>query len=146
MSGIHACTTAGIFFGVTRMGCAVGAQEKARVIAGRSGHECFAIRLGLEDRQAVEVRADAAAEDLVAVVEQMLWRDRGANAGAGMADEIDGGGCRDVLEDHFQRRMSINERRQNIIDKPTFAIEHVDRVGRDFAVHLQDESELRHRG
>ena len=48
------------------------------------------VGFGLEHRQAVQVRADAAGEQRVAIEQQVLRRDRGRNAGARAAHELDG--------------------------------------------------------
>jgi hypothetical protein len=61
---------------VLRVRRAVGAEEEARLAAGRRLEQRRAIGLGLEDGQAVEVRADAAFENRVAIVQQVLGRDR----------------------------------------------------------------------
>ena len=56
------------------------------------------MHLALGDRQAVEVRPDAALEHGIAVDGQMVRRDRGGEVGAGGVDECNRFGRRDMLE------------------------------------------------
>jgi hypothetical protein len=83
---------------------AVGAEEDARRAAGDRLQQCGALRLGLEHRQTVQVRANTPGEQGVAVQQQVLWRHGGRHSGAGAAHEMHRRVRGDVLEHQAQTR------------------------------------------
>ncbi|CAM2144453.1 hypothetical protein PT2222_160049 [Paraburkholderia tropica] len=139
---------AGVFLQALRVRRAVGAEEEARVARRGRLDQRHAMRLALEDRQTVIVRTDAALENRVAVVEQMVRRDRRAEqAGRGVigADVIDGVLRRDVLEHHLQAREVAAQRRHHAVDEDLLAIEQVDVGARHLTVHEQRHAHFLHR-
>ena len=79
---------AGAFLGVGGVRRGVGAEEELRAARGRRLAQRQAVLLALGDRQAIEVRTDAALEDRIAVVAEVMRRDRAAQpAGIGL-DEL----------------------------------------------------------
>ena len=130
---------AGGFLGAVGMGRAVGAQEEAGMATGRRVDERLAMHLPLGDGQAVIMRTDAAGEDVVAVYDQVMRRDRPANAG--LLHEMDAIGGGDMFERDLQFRQPAAERLQHPLDEHRFPVEDVDgRVG-----HLAMDAE-RHPG
>jgi hypothetical protein len=77
VAGVAARAAGGVLLQVRRMRRAVGAQEEPRVARRGGFDQRQAVRLALEHRQAVVVRPDAAQEDGVAVVQQVVRRDGG---------------------------------------------------------------------
>ena len=67
MRGINTRAAASGLFGVTRVRRAVGAEKKLRVAACGCGNQRAAVRLALQQRQAVMVRPQAALEHRVTV-------------------------------------------------------------------------------
>jgi hypothetical protein len=100
MRRVDACATTGGFLGVSLVRRGVRAEEKSPMAAGRRLEQRLPIGFSLEHRQAVKMRADAAAEHLVAVVEQVLRRNRRRNALARVLHEPHRCGGGDVLENH----------------------------------------------
>src|SRR5690606_15580479 len=98
MRGEAAGTTAGRFLVVTRMRRAVGAEEELVALARRRGDQGFAMLFALEHRQAVVMRPDAALENGIAVVEQMMRGDGGADVRPAVAHERRGVAGGDVFE------------------------------------------------
>ena len=94
---------------VPRVRRAVGAEEEARIVARRRFDQRPAIVLALEHRQAVVVRPDAALEDRIAIQQQVLRRDRRADAAARALDELHGFARRDVLEHDAQAREALDD-------------------------------------
>src|SRR5581483_7886561 len=78
---------AGALLGVRGMRCGVGAEEELPAARRRGAAQRLAMLLALGDRQAIEVRTDAALEDRIAVEHQVVRRDRAANALALRLDE-----------------------------------------------------------
>ena len=100
--GVATGAAAGILFGVLRVWGAVGAEEEFFVAAGGGFHQCFAVCLAFQDRQAVEVRADAADQHGVAVVEQVLRGEGGGDGVGCCGHELRGIFGGDVLEHDAQ--------------------------------------------
>ena len=69
------------------------------------------VLFALSDRQAIEVRADAAFEHGVAVDGEMVRRDGGGDIGRRSFDERHGLGGGDVFEDDLERRIVADQRR-----------------------------------
>ena len=139
---------AGVLLEGARMWRAVGAEEEPRVAAGGGGDERLAMRLPLEHRQAVPVRAQAAGEDGVAVVEQVLRRDgrRKRAVGRGrLADVVGGLAGGDVLEDDPQPGHAAAQRLEDPVDEDRLAVEHVDLLIDHLAVHQQRQPDPLHR-
>jgi hypothetical protein len=59
-------------------------------------------------------------------------------------DELHGGAGGDVLEHHAQSRVPRDRGREHLGDETGFAVEHVDVMSRDLAVHQQWHAELAH--
>ena len=141
----NAGAAAGRFLGVLRVRRAVGAEEEARVVAGRRFEQRLAVVLALEHRQAVMMRPDAAFEHRIAIQQQVLRRDRRGDARARALHELRGRARRDVLEHDLQVRHAFDDAAQHAVDEGVLAVEHVDAALGDFAVHLQHEPVLGHR-
>ena len=124
---------------------AVRAEEEVRVAAGCRLQQGGAVRLALEDRRAVVVRADATLEQRVAVEQQMMRGDRGRHVGWRLAHEFDRIAGGDVLQHHAQRRKPFTQRQQVTFDEDAFAIEDVDVRTGDLAVQQQRQFVLLHR-
>ena len=108
---------------------AVGAEEEARIAAGGGAEQRLPIALALQDRQAVVVRPDAAGENRVAIVQQMLRRDGRGDAGRAPATNSHRARRRDVLEHHAQAGKALEQGLQHRIDEVSFTVEHID-IGR----------------
>ena len=124
---------------------AVGAQEEARIAAGGRGDQRLAVDLALEHRQAVPVRPQPAAEDRVAVVEQVVGGDRGADPVAGLFHVLRRLAGGDVLEDDAQRREVAAQRLEHPVDEHRLAVEDVDVGIGHLAVHQQRHADPLHR-
>ena len=126
------------------VGGRVGAQEKARVAAGGRLQQRLAVLLALEHGQAVVVRADAAGEDGVAVVEQVVGGNGGGQPFISLCHVLGGVFGGDVLEHDGQRRKVAPQRREHAFDEDGFAVKQVHgRVGH-FAVHEQLQPQALH--
>jgi hypothetical protein len=89
------------------------------------------------------MRADAAFEQGVAIVQQVLGRDRGAHAISSAFHEFHRARGGDVLEHHAQPGKTLQRGGQDLVDEPVFALEHVDVAG-DLAVHQKGKSDFAH--
>ena len=141
--GVATGTTAGGFLGVTGMRCRVGAEEELRVAAGGRVQQRHLVGVALEDRQAIEVRANTADQHVVAVVQQVLGSDGRTDVGRGFGDELRGVAGGDVLEDHFQGREALDQAAHVFVDEALLAVEHVDFAAGDFTVHQQRHADFR---
>ena len=123
---------------------AVGAEEEVRIARGRGAAQRQPVLLALGDRQAVEMRADAAGEDGVAVDDQMMRGDRRREIrrrSATYCDRLLGG---DVLEHDAQFGQPAAQRVEHPVDEHRLAVEDIDlRVGH-LAVDQQRHADLRH--
>ena len=117
---------AGAFLGVGGVRRGVGAEEELRAARGRGAPQRQAMLLALGDRQAIEVRTDAALEDGIAVVAQVMRRDRAAHARADGLDEGHAFAGRDVLQHDLQPLMPPEQRRQHLVEEHRLAVEDVD--------------------
>ncbi len=135
------------FLRAPRMRRAVGAEEEARPARRRGLDERASMRLPLQDRQAVPVRPQAAGEQRVAVVQQVMRGDRrGERAVAMTVGHVVGRLLRrDVLEHDAQRRERRAQRDQLLVDEHPLAIEQVDGGIGDLAVHEQRHAARLHR-
>ncbi len=80
----------------------------------------------------------------LAVVEQVLRRDGGGDAGACATNELNGRAGADVLEHDAQPRKSLAQRGEHRLDEAGLAVEDIDaRIG-DLAVHQQWQVRLHH--
>ena len=102
------------------------------------------MQVALEHRQTEQVRADSAHQHVVAVVEQMVRGDGGADVGSGRLHELHGITRGDVLEDHLQGREASGDAAQLLVDEVFLAIENVDLAAGDFAVHQQRQTDFGH--
>ena len=82
-------------------------RKNCAAARGRGAPQRQAMLLALGDRQAIEVRTDAALEDRVAVVAEMMRRDRAAEPPGMRLDEGHALARRDVLEHDLQARMAL---------------------------------------
>ena len=143
--GVAAGAAAGNFLGVGRMRSRIGAEKELRAAAGCGPHQRNPMLFAFQHRQAVKVRADAALENLVAVVEKMLRGDRGSDV-VRRAGHILGRLARgDVFEHHPQLRQAPHQGFEHSLDEHRLAVEHIDRRVGDFAVHQKRNAELGHR-
>ena len=126
---------------------AVGPQEEAWIATGGHFHQRRAVDLALEHRQAVPVRTQPAREDGIAVVEQVLWRDGGAQharlggVGPDVLGRLTGG---DVLEHDLQLRQPGAQRDHHAVDEDGFTVEDIHVRIRDLAVHQQRHASFGH--
>ena len=67
MRGIETRATAGSFLGMARVRCAVGTQEKFRIARSSRLDQCQPVLFAFQDRQAIEMRANASPEDIVSI-------------------------------------------------------------------------------
>ena len=142
MAGVAAGAAAGVFFAVSGVRGAVGAHEETRVAARDGVKQGAAVVFGFEDGQAVVVWFDAADEQGVAVVEEVVRGDGRGEVfflGADVGDGVRGG---DVFEDDAQCRVAAAQRVEHGVDEGGFAVEDVDAVGRYFAVDKQQQARL----
>ena len=123
---------------------AIGAEEESRITSVERCQQRAPIRFGLEQWQAVQVRSQAAGEQCIAVVQQMLRRDGRGDAGARAAHELDRRACRGVLEHDAQGVPACHERCQYALDEACLAIEHVHLRVSHLAVNQQRQVERRH--
>jgi putative FmdB family regulatory protein len=137
MGGIATRAAAGCFLGVARMGRAVSTEKKAGIAADGGIQQGLAMRLPLEDRQAVIMRPHPTGQQRIAVVKQMMGGDGRGDRRARCADEIHALTGRDMLQDDAQARKAPGDRLQMRLDEAGFPIENVHlRVGH-FPVNLQ---------
>src|SRR6516165_1928881 len=94
--------TAGGLFGRNRVRRAVGAEKELLVAGGRRAAQGQAVLFALCDRQAIEMRADPAGKDSVAIDLQMMRGDRCRQVRLARADISDSLLGRDVFEDDAQ--------------------------------------------
>ena len=123
---------------------AVGAEEELRIAAGRGFDERLAVALALEDRQAVKMRPQSAAEHGAAIEEKMLWRDRCGDTHPARAYELDAGASSHMLEHHAQPRMPPDEGSELPLDEDALAVIGIDVVAGHLAVNLQHDVSLFH--
>jgi hypothetical protein len=118
---------------------AVRPEKEARVVGRGRLEQRLAVPLALQQRQAVEMRPQPAAEHRRAIQQQVLRSQRRAHARAGRADEVDAGPRGDMLEDDPQPRVARDERGELALDEYALAIVRIDVVAGRLAVQLQDE-------
>ena len=102
------------------------------------------MNVALENGQTEKVRADAAHQHVVAVVEQVVSRDGGPDIAAGSLDELHGVARGDVLEHHFKAWETLGDTAELLIDEVLFAIEDVNFRARHFAMDQQRQANLGH--
>ena len=123
----------------------VGAEEELRAARGRGASQSETMLLALGDRQAIEVRTDAALEDRIAVVAEMMRRDRAAHAVGMRLDEGHAFAGGDVLQHDLQARMALQQRHQHLVEEHRLAVEDVDVGIGHLAVDQQRHAGLLHR-
>jgi hypothetical protein len=122
----------------------IGAEKEFRRPAGRGAAQRLAVLFALGDRQAIEVRADAALEDRIAIDRQVVRRDRRGEIGAARGNVIDRLRRRDVLKNDPQFGKASNQGHQDALDEHGLAVEQIDvRVG-DLAVDQEGHAERGH--
>ena len=104
-AGVDARAAAARLLGRPDVRRAVGPQEELGVAARGRGQERTAVRLGLQDGQAVHVRPEPALEQRRAVVQQVVRGDGGGHVRRCGFDELDRLRRRDVLHHHPERRV-----------------------------------------
>ncbi|MCY1423842.1 hypothetical protein D9M71_395680 [compost metagenome] len=100
--------------------------------------------IALEDRQAIEVRPNAAHQHVVAVVQQVMRGDGGGNVARGCVDERHGIGCGDVLEHHFQAWEALDDTAHVFVDEHLLAVKYIDLATGHFTVHQQWHADFGH--
>ena len=90
------------------------------------------------------MRTNAADQHVVAVVQQVVRGDGGADVGACRLDELHGVTGGDVLEHHFQGWEARGDATQLLVDEVFLTIEDIDLAARDLAVDQQRQADLRH--
>ena len=116
---------------------AVGTQEEFGAAAGGGFDQRQAVGFALEHRQAVVVRADAAGEDGVAVVQQVLGGEGGGGEVVGIAHVLGSFARGDVLKHNFQRGEVAAQRDELLVDEGGFAVEQIDVGAGDLTMHQQ---------
>ena len=81
------------------MGGAVRTEKEAGMTAGGRRHQGLAVALPFENGEAVEVGVNAADQDGVAIVEQVLGGDGGGQGRRPLPDQVGGIRRGDVFED-----------------------------------------------
>ena len=112
---------------------------------GRRAAQRQTMLLALGDRQAIEVRTDAALEDRIAVVAEMMRRDRAAQPARIGLDELHALAGRDVLQHDLQALMALEQRRQHLVEEHRLAVEDVDLGIGHLAMDQQRHAGLLHR-
>ncbi|MNB88513.1 hypothetical protein D3C75_355290 [compost metagenome] len=138
------CAAAAGLFAVTGMRGRVGAEEDAIAAAGDQLTQRLLVDVALEDRQAVQVRAHAAHQHMVAVEHQVLRGDGGGQALIAVpyvVSRIFGG---DVFKHHFQPRQTLAQWLHHAVDKTRFAVKNIDLRMGHFAMHQQRHSPFFH--
>lgn len=100
--------------------------------------------VALEDRQAIEVRANPADQHVVTVVQQVVCSDGGADLGRSLLDELHGIGGSDVLEHHLEGREALDHSPHVFIDEDLLAIEDIDITMGHFAMDQQRQADFSH--
>ncbi|MCY1274369.1 hypothetical protein D9M70_229910 [compost metagenome] len=91
------------------------------------------------------MRADAAGEDRIAVVQQVVSGDGRTDRAAGFLHVLRGVPGGDVLEHHFQLRHVAAQRRHHLLDEDGLAVEDIDGGVGHLAVHQQRQPFALHR-
>ena len=91
--------TAGAFLGADGMGGAVRTEKEPGMATGGRRHQGLPVALAFEDGQAVEMGVNAADQDGVAVVKQVLGGDGGGQGRRPLPDQVGGIRRGDVFED-----------------------------------------------
>ncbi len=102
------------------------------------------MHIPFEDRQAIQMRANAANQHMVTIKHQMLWGNgRGEETIAffDIGSRFFGG---DMLKHHFQLRVLLTQWLHHRFNKARFTIENIDRGGGHFTVDQQRHTDLLH--
>ena len=91
------------------------------------------------------MRPDAAREQRIARVEQVLRRDGRADVRGGRGNELGGFPGRDVLEHDLQCRKIAQDRRQHALDEYPLTIEDIDLARGHFPMDQERQSMFLHR-
>ena len=135
---------AGRLLGALRVRRAVGAEEEARIAAGRGPTQRQPVPLALDDRQAVVVRPDAADEQVVAVQDQVVDGDRRRRRSPRASTKATPSAvvtCSSTMRSSGSARA---ERRQHPLDEDRLAVEDVDLGVGHLAVHAERQADRRH--
>ena len=98
----------------------------------------------LQHRQAIVVRANAAGEDGVAVVEQMVGGNGGCGEAVAVCHVLGGFPRSDVLKDDLELRKVFAQRDKLRVDKHGFAVKQVDIATGHLTVHQEQQAGLLH--
>ena len=105
----------------------VGAEEERSRPRSGGAAKRQPVPFALGDGQAIQVRPDAAREDMAAVDHQMMGRDGGAQPPAGVGrDEIGRFLRGDMLEHHLQTGEILQQRDHDPVDEHRLAVEDID--------------------
>ena len=124
----------------------IGAEKEFRIAGNGCSNQCLAVRFALEHRQAVPVWPDAALEDGIAVVEQMMGGDGRCHGQPGILHKFCSVLRRDVLHDHLEFREALSQWQQHGVDEDFFTVEKVDFRIRHLAMHQQRQADALHFG
>ena len=134
---IAAGAATGGFFAPGGVGRRVGAEKEAWAAGGGGAQQGFLVRVALQHRQAVVVRANAAHQHVVAVEQQVVRGDGCRDIARCRADKVHRIGGGDVFQYHAQPGEALHNRRQVAIDEHLFPIENVHAVVGDLTVDKQ---------
>ena len=100
--------------------------------------------VALEDRQAVEVRTNAANQHVIAVVQQVMSGNGCADVGRGLVDELHRVRGGDVLKHDFQCWETLYNAAHVLVDEDLFAVKDVYASAGDFTVDQQRHADFSH--
>ena len=144
MRGVTAGAAGGVLLQMRRVRRAVGAQEKAGVPIGCGLHQGLAVGFALQDRQAVVRRPDAAREDGIAVVQQVVRRDGGTQQLIALAHVLRGLARGDVLEHDLQAREIAAQGDEVAVNEDGLAVKEVDVGTGHLAMYQQQHAHFLH--
>ena len=136
--------TAGGKLGAVEMGCAVGTEKEGRVTGHRSGHQSAAMRLALDNGKAVIMRPDSPRQNVIAIDEQMVGRERSCDRRAAAPHIINPVGCCHMFHDNTKFRQTPPQRIEHPLDENRLTIEDVDLGIRDLAMNAERDARVRH--
>ena len=144
MGGVAARAARGVFFQVCGVGCAVGAQKEFGRAAGGRRKQRLAVGFALQDRQAIVVGANAAGEDCVAVVEQMLGGDGGTQKWVGFVYVLRGFLGGDVFHHDFEFGEVAPQGNQLLVNENGFAVKQINVGTGHFAMYQEQHASALH--
>ena len=127
-----------------RMRRTVGAQEETRVARSSCVEQSHTVCFALEYWQTIVVGTDAANEDGVAVVKQMVRCECGAHKLIGRHDVVGRVFGGDVLKHNFELRKITAQRNQLGVNESGLSVKQIDVAAGDFTVHQQQHADFLH--